>query len=211
MIKTSLIFLSGGQGKRFGSSTPKQYLPLNGIPLVHYSLKTLTSLPQIAEIVVVCHPSYRKIFEEYEVFFAIPGKRRQDSVFSGLQHVSYPWVLIHDGARPFVYPDEISDLVTTAEKIGAAALASPIPYTIKQRHPVRTLDRDNLAITHTPQCIKTELLKEGLSLAKEKELTLVDDIQAAEILGEPSQLIFNKHPQIKISYPEDLTIAQALL
>nr|CRI42697.1 2-C-methyl-D-erythritol 4-phosphate cytidylyltransferase [Chlamydia pneumoniae] len=211
MIKSSLILLSGGQGTRFGSKIPKQYLPLNGTPLVLHSLKILSSLPQIAEVIVVCDPSYQETFQEYPVSFAIPGERRQDSVFSGLQQVSYPWVIIHDGARPFIYPDEIHDLLETAEKIGAAALASPIPYTIKQRNPVRTLDRDNLAIIHTPQCIKTEILREGLALAKEKQLTLVDDIEAAEIIGKPSQLVFNKHPQIKISYPEDLTIAQALL
>ncbi|WP_100934555.1 2-C-methyl-D-erythritol 4-phosphate cytidylyltransferase [Candidatus Chlamydia corallus] len=211
MIKSSLILLSGGQGRRFGSDIPKQYLPLHGLPLVLHSLKTLSSLPQIAEIIVVCAPSHQEIFKEYQVSFALPGERRQDSVFSGLQQVSYSWVLIHDGARPFVYPDEIFDLVATAEKIGAAALASPIPYTIKQRNPVRTLDRNNLAVIHTPQCIKTEILREGLSLAEKKRLTLVDDIEAAEILGKPPQLVFNKHPQIKISYPEDLTIAQALL
>ncbi|ANH78379.1 2-C-methyl-D-erythritol 4-phosphate cytidylyltransferase [Candidatus Chlamydia sanziniae] len=209
--KHSLILLSGGQGRRFGSSTPKQYLPFYNKPLILHSLATFSTLSEIAEIIVVCAPMYREIFGNYTVTFAEPGERRQDSVFSGLHQVSHPWVLVHDGVRPFVYPDEITELILAAKHSGAATLASPLPYTIKQRSPVRTLDRDALAIIHTPQCIKTEILSEGLLLAMKKNLTLPDDTGAAELLGYTPQLVFNKHPQLKISYPEDLTIAHALL
>ncbi|BAE81617.1 2-C-methyl-D-erythritol 4-phosphate cytidylyltransferase [Chlamydia felis Fe/C-56] len=209
--KCSLILLSGGKGERFGANQPKQYLPFQGQPLILHALNSALLIPEINEIIVVCDASYEHIFEGYSVKFAPAGMRRQDSVFSGLHHVTNPWVLVHDGVRPFIYPDEVSELIVIAQQTGAATLVSNVPYTIKQRNPVKTLDRDSLSIVHTPQCIKTEILLEGLELADREQITLVDDTQAAELLGIPVSLVSNKHPQIKITYPEDLTIAHALL
>lgn len=116
----------------------------------------------------------------------------------------------HDGARPFVYLEEISKLLEACLHNDSVALASSLPYAIKQRSPVKTLDREALALVHTPQCVKTDVLKQGLLLAQQRNLTLVDDTEAAEILSVPTKLIFATHPQIKISYPEDLTIASSL-
>lgn len=209
--KCSLILLSGGKGERFGANQPKQYLPFQGEPLILHALKTALHIPEITEVIVVCDVSYRHIFEGFPVKFAESGKRRQDSVFSGLQHVSNPWVLIHDGVRPFIYPDEVTELIAVAQQTGAATLVSNVPYTIKQRHPVKTLDRDALSIVHTPQCVKTEILSAGLEFASREGITLVDDTQAAELLDIPVSLVSSKHPQIKITYPEDLTIAHASL
>ncbi|QVE48716.1 2-C-methyl-D-erythritol 4-phosphate cytidylyltransferase [Chlamydia crocodili] len=209
--KCSLILLSGGKGERFGANQPKQYLPFHGQPLILHALKTALHIPEITEIIIVCDASYHHIFEGYSVKFAQSGSRRQDSVFSGLQYVTNPWVLVHDGVRPFIYADEVSELIASALLTGAATLVSNVPYTIKQRHPVKTLDRDALSIVHTPQCIKTEILLAGLEFANKEGITLVDDTQAAELLNVPVSLVFNKHPQIKITYPEDLTIALALL
>ncbi|WP_348663704.1 2-C-methyl-D-erythritol 4-phosphate cytidylyltransferase [Chlamydia vaughanii] len=207
----SLILLSGGTGSRFGANQPKQYLPFQGEPLILHALKNSLKIPEITEIVVVCHETYEYIFDGYPVKFAHSGERRQDSVFSGLQKVTNPWVLVHDGARPFIYPDEVAELVAAAQQTGAATLVSTVPYTIKQRDPVKTIDRDSLSIVHTPQCLKTSILFEGLTLANKRNLTLSDDTQAAELLDISVSLVFNKHPQIKITYPEDLTIAHALL
>ncbi|SGA01062.1 2-C-methyl-D-erythritol 4-phosphate cytidylyltransferase [Chlamydia abortus] len=209
--KCSLILLSGGKGERFGANQPKQYLPFRGEPLILHALNMALRIPEISEIIVVCDVNYESIFEGYPVKFARPGTRRQDSVFSGLQQVANPWVLVHDGVRPFIYPDEVTELVSAAYQTGAATLVSNVPYTIKQRDPVKTLDRDALSIVHTPQCIKTQILLEGLERANQERITLVDDTQAAELLNLPVALVFNKHPQIKVTYPEDLTLAHALL
>ncbi|AHK63810.1 2-C-methyl-D-erythritol 4-phosphate cytidylyltransferase [Chlamydia avium] len=207
----SLVLLSGGKGKRFKSFLPKQYLPLHGKPLVLHALDAALRIKEISEIIVVSHPDYYEIFSSYPIKLAPAGIQRQDSVLSGLKKVSHPWVLIHDGVRPFLYSDDIFQLLEAVQKTGAAALASDIPYTIKQRDPVQTINRDHLAMIHTPQCLKTSLLLEGLSFANKHNLTLSDDTQAAEILGIPTSLVFTSHPQIKITYPEDLTIAHALL
>lgn len=207
----SLVLLSGGKGTRFKASQPKQYQLLQGKPLVLHALNSALHIKEIKEIIVVSHPDYYTVFSSYPVQLAPAGERRQDSVLSGLRKVSFPWVCIHDGVRPFLYPDDLSQLLKTAQKTGAAALASEIPYTIKQRDPVKTINRDHLAIVHTPQCLKTTILSEGLALARQRNLTLNDDTQAAELLGVPVSLVFTSRPQIKVTYPEDLTLAQALL
>ena len=91
-----------------GADMPKQYLPLLGTPIALYSLKKFAEMEEVGEIVVVCDPSYRDVFEECEVskpvVFALPGKERQDSVFNGLSAVREGAALaaIHDSARPLV-------------------------------------------------------------------------------------------------------------
>lgn len=211
--KCSLILLSGGKGKRFGGPCPKQYVPFaNQEPLILHPLKTCLEFPAIHEIIVVCDPSFQHIFRNYgHLLFAQPGERRQDSVLSGLQHVSNPWVLIHDGARPFIYHDEMEEIIQAAQDTGAATLASSIPYALKQRSPLQTMNRDQFLITHTPQCLKTSLLTQGLHLALSLGHTLFDDVEAAELLNNPVSFILNKHPQLKINHYEDLLFAKALL
>ncbi|KAG6778389.1 hypothetical protein POTOM_018249 [Populus tomentosa] len=87
----SVILLAGGQGKRMGANMPKQYLPLLGQPIALYSLYTFSEMDEVKEIIVVCDPSYKDIFEDsqeqinVDLKFALPGKERQDSVYSGLQ------------------------------------------------------------------------------------------------------------------------------
>lgn len=210
-LSCSLVLLGGGRGERFNSPQPKQYTPLCGEPLILHALHSYQSLPFIQEIVVVCEEHYQELFHSYPVKFASPGALRQDSVFSGLQQVSSPWVCVHDGVRPFVYADEVFEVCSAALKTGAAALATSATYTIKSRTPVRTLDRDAVAVIHTPQCINTEILKEGLLLANMMDFTLSDDSEAAELLGIEPTLVFSNRVQMKITYPEDLLFAEALL
>ena len=210
-LSCSLVLLGGGKGERFQSFQPKQYAHLDGEPLILHALHAYQRLPFIQEIVIVCEEQYQELFLPYPVKFASPGALRQDSVFSGLQQVSSPWVCVHDGVRPFVYSDEVTEVCFAALKTGAAALATPATYTIKSRTPVRTLDRDAIAVIHTPQCIDTEILREGLLLAKIMDFTLSDDTEAAELLGIEPTLIFSNRTQIKVTYPEDLLFAEALL
>src|ERR1700761_6498505 len=99
----SVVFLAGGRGLRMNQAVPKQYLLLQNKPLALYSFEIFASLPEVQEIIVVCEPEYQTIFRSYAeakgllVQFALPGVRRQDSVFNGIQYVKgSPLVCIHD-------------------------------------------------------------------------------------------------------------------
>ena len=100
----SVVLLAGGVGKRMKADMPKQYLPLLGTPIALHSLKKFAEMEEVGEIVVVCDPSYRDIFEgcpvSKPVKFALPGKERQDSVFNGLSEVREGAALAAITTRP---------------------------------------------------------------------------------------------------------------
>src|SRR3990172_7494754 len=107
-MKLSVILLAGGTGTRMGGVLPKQFLPLNGKPIARHSFDTFASLDEVVEIVVVCEERYRSHFhsekKSYDLRFAEPGERRQDSVYNGFRTTSADadLICIHDSARPFV-------------------------------------------------------------------------------------------------------------
>jgi 2-C-methyl-D-erythritol 4-phosphate cytidylyltransferase len=107
----ALVLLAGGVGKRMGAPIPKQYIPLRGQPIATFSLETMARMEEFGEVVVVCNPDYREVFEaancRLPITFALPGDERQDSVFNGLQAVSdkATLVAIYDSARPLVTPE----------------------------------------------------------------------------------------------------------
>uniref|UniRef100_A0A7I4AU90 2-C-methyl-D-erythritol 4-phosphate cytidylyltransferase n=1 Tax=Physcomitrium patens TaxID=3218 RepID=A0A7I4AU90_PHYPA len=136
----SVILLAGGKGTRMGANMPKQYLPLLGRPIALHSFQTFAHMMEVLEIVVVCDPSYRDVFEEaakdvaVPVKFAMPGKERQDSVRSGLNEISNSakLVCVHDSARPLVLVKDIRKVLNDAAVHGAAVLGVPVKATIKE-------------------------------------------------------------------------------
>ncbi|PIA42136.1 hypothetical protein AQUCO_02100180v1 [Aquilegia coerulea] len=172
----SVVLLAGGQGKRMGASMPKQYLPLLGQPIALYSFYTFSRMMEVKEIIVVCDPSYKDIFEDarekidVDLKFALPGKERQDSVYNGFQAIDAKseLVCIHDSARPLVSTEDIEKVLNDGWLNGAAVLGVPSKATIKEANSdsfvVRTLDRKTLWEMQTPQIIKPELLRKGFEL-----------------------------------------------
>lgn len=217
----SLVLLAGGVGKRMGANMPKQYLPLLGTPIALYSLKKFAEMEEIGEIVVVCDPSYRDVFEDCKVDkpvkFALPGKERQDSVFNGLSEVREGAALaaIHDSARPLVSKDDTRRCFADAMEHGAAVLAVQSKATIKEANEdlsvARTLDRSKLWEMQTPQVIKPDLLKEGFKLVQEKGYEVTDDVSIVEFMGERVQITQGSYFNIKVTTPEDMFIAERLL
>ena len=144
----SVVLLAGGVGKRMKADMPKQYLPLLGTPIALYSLKKFAEMEEVGEIVVVCDPSYRDIFEgcpvSKPVKFALPGKERQDSVFNGLSEVREGAALaaIHDSARPLVDLADVRRCCADAMEHGAAVLAVRCKATVKEAN-------DDLSIAKT--------------------------------------------------------------
>ncbi|KAG6652333.1 hypothetical protein CIPAW_06G177000 [Carya illinoinensis] len=189
---------------------PKQYLPLLGQPIALYSLYTFSQLIQVKEIIVVCDPSYKDIFEGtkgklcVEVKFALPGKERQDSVYSGLQAVdsSSELVCIHDSARPLVSTGDIEKVLKDGWLNGAAVLGVPVKATIKEANSqsfvVRTLDRKTLWEMQTPQVIKPDLLKKGFELVNRGGLEVTDDVSIVEHLKHPVYITEGSYTNIKV-------------
>ncbi|CAI9769264.1 unnamed protein product [Fraxinus pennsylvanica] len=219
----SVVLLAGGKGKRMGASMPKQYLPLLGQPIALYSFYTFSKMPEVKEIVVVCDPSYQDIFEDakdsihVDLKFALPGKERQDSVYSGLQEVDLnsQLVCIHDSARPLVSAEDVAKVLKDGWLIGAAVLGVPAKATIKEANGesfvVKTLDRKTLWEMQTPQVIKPDLLKKGFELVNREGLEVTDDVSIVEHLKHPVYITEGSYTNIKVTTPDDLLLAERIL
>ncbi|KAH1056342.1 hypothetical protein J1N35_034407 [Gossypium stocksii] len=219
----SVILLAGGKGKRMGASMPKQYLPLLGQPIALYSFYTFSRMIEVKEIVVVCDPSYKDIFEEakdkinVDLKFTLPGKERQDSVYSGLQAVDLnsKLVCIHDSARPLVRSGDVEKVLKDGWLIGAAVLGVPVKATIKEAtsdsYVVKTLDRKTLWEMQTPQVIKPQLLRKGFELVHREGLEVTDDVSIVEHLKHPVYVTEGCYTNIKVTTPDDLLLAERIL
>lgn len=219
MNDVSVILLAGGIGTRMESETPKQYLLLNDRPVITYSLELFLSLPEVKEVVVVCHPDYRKNFspDHPRIKFALPGERRQDSVFHGLQVIDREssLVMIHDSSRPMVSEKIVHRVIEAAREHGAAAAGMPVKFTVKQmdghNFVTSTPDRSQLWEVQTPQAMMPELLVQGFEKANSLHLTVTDDVSLIELIGHPVKLVEGNYSNLKITTPEDLPVAETLL
>jgi len=211
------ILLAGGSGSRMQTDLPKQFLPLADKPIAHYALEVLQTLPEIDEIIIVCDPLYRSYFPHKHIRFALPGKRRQDSVWNGLQAIKQPsdLIFIHDAARPFIDIPLSRRVIHAAAETGAAAAAMPVKCTIKETDEsglvIQTPDRSKLWEVQTPQVLKKELLKKGFEHAIDNGITVTDDVSLAELIDHPVQLILGSYRNIKITTQEDMETAALLL
>lgn len=213
----SVILLAGGTGSRMGHSTPKQFLQLKDKPIARYSFDLFMDIPQVDEVVVVCAPEHQHEFPHtnplIKLTFALPGERRQDSVYNGLLavHPSATFVGVHDAARPLVSREIILKTFNAAQEHGAAVVGVPIKFTVKQtdasgfvRH---TPDRSTIWEIQTPQVIRKEWLEEGFKKAIAEKLTVTDDVSLVELIGHPVKTVEGCYTNIKITTPDDLVIA----
>lgn len=196
---------------------PKQLLPLGGKPVVVRSIEAFKKCPHVREIVVVTPKENRPVIEQFVsgVTFADPGDTRLQSVQNGVACVSAEAevIAVHDGARPFVNPANIAQALQAAYQKGAAVLAVSVKDTIKQGQAgvvTKTLDRASLWAAQTPQCYQSHLLRKALAkFGQEKDAT--DESQLVERLGVPVELVPSDYQNFKITTPEDLLFAEALV
>ena len=226
MVKAAAVVPAAGSGSRMGAQIPKQYLLLAGIPLLGHTLKVLEASPVIQDIVVVTGPGEEEYCWENIVkglgitkikAIVSGGKERQDSVYSGILALSPvpDLVVIHDGARPLLNPAGLLAVVEAAARYGAATLAVPAKDTVKLADEdelvARTLPRGRLWLTQTPQAFRRDLLLRAHRAAREANYLGTDDAGLVERLGFPVKLVRGSYRNIKVTTPEDLIIAQALL
>jgi 2-C-methyl-D-erythritol 4-phosphate cytidylyltransferase len=217
------IIVAAGSGNRFGSKLPKQFVSLCGKPLIFHTIEKFQICSSVDEIILVLAEQRIEYFVKISKdknFTKISkivsgGKTRAESVLKGLEAISEKAeiVAVHDGARPLVSVEEISEIIELAKEKGAVCLVAPIAETIKQVEKgeiTATIDRKTLRRALTPQAFKTEILKKAFSRAKLDE-NITDDSLLVELAGF-NVFTFEGNPKnIKITTPEDLELAEFYL
>ncbi len=230
-MKTEAIVLSGGKGKRMGGEIPKQYILLEGYPLIYYTLKAFEE-SFIDGVILVCaegEEDYcrneivdRYGFEKVKKI-TCGGAERYHSVMAGLKAAEAEYVFIHDGAR--IFPDEemLKRLYEDVVKYRACVAAVPVKDTIKTADDKGfvkdTPDRSRLWQIQTPQVFERGLITAAYEEMLEKEaalkaegINITDDAMAVEMFGNvPVRLTFGSYENIKITTPEDIRIAAGIL
>lgn len=227
------IILAAGSGKRMGTETPKQFLPLNGKPALFWTLKAFEESTADDVILVVSDSAAEEYVRNELVIkygfkkvrsFCLGGAERYDSVQRGLLSIEKEipekaeYVLIHDGARCLVTPDLIERTLKDAAEYGSGVAAMPVKDTIKKADrdgfALETLDRRVLFQMQTPQTFSYELVREAYQRFHEMDPkpAVTDDAEVVELLmGRKTFLSRGSYENLKLTTPEDLLIAEAIL
>jgi len=222
------IVVAAGRGTRLRSSISKPLVRLGSKPIILHSLQTLSKCPRIKAIVVVVNRANRQAIKRLisvSGLFKISGivdggQRRQDSVTNGLAVLpdACDYVLIHDAARPLIDMASLERLIKGVKKNGAAILGVPVKSTIKEVQGLcgsdvlkvgRTLDRKRLWEIQTPQAFRKNIIMKAYNSFG--MINVTDDSALVEKLGVEVSLIMGSYENIKITSPEDVRVAAALL
>jgi 2-C-methyl-D-erythritol 4-phosphate cytidylyltransferase / 2-C-methyl-D-erythritol 2,4-cyclodiphosphate synthase len=229
----SAIIAAGGRGVRIGGAVPKQLLTVAGRPILERSVAVFLAHPDVDEIIVALPsdlaadpPTYLKD-DRKRLRIVAGGERRQDSVSRAFRSVDAraEVVVIHDAARPFATPDLISRTIAAAVKSGAALAAVPAQDTVKRttgpteaghqvrhgdgRFVVETLARETIFLAQTPQAFRRDVLDRALAGA-DNALEATDEAALVERAGYRVAIVEGELTNIKMTTPEDLTIADAI-
>lgn len=215
---------AAGSGTRFGAELPKQYLQLNGRPLIYHTLSTLCLCPEISRVWVVLAPDdafwsgfdWSGLGNKLRVA-RVGGDTRAESVQAGLGAVASEaceadWVLVHDAARPCLSLDHLQRLMSVlhTDPVGGI-LALPVADTLKRADGEgriqATESREGLWQAQTPQMFRLGLLQKALAHSS----GLTDEAGAVEALGHRPRLIPGESTNLKVTYPSDLAIAGSIL
>ena len=221
----ALIPAAGG-GTRMGSDTPKQYAPLAGKALLQHAVDALCRHPRIEQVFVVLAPGDQRFAgcdwsacgDKLSALFC-GGETRAASVFNGLLAANdaidgIDWVLVHDAARPCLRTADINRLITAVgdSEVGGL-LAVPVADTLKRANAegeaVQTEAREHLWRAQTPQMFRYRVLIEALRRADIAAVT--DEASAVEQTGAKPKLVAGSAINIKVTYPEDLVLAELIL
>ncbi|HET7776892.1 MAG TPA: 2-C-methyl-D-erythritol 4-phosphate cytidylyltransferase [Azospira sp.] len=224
MVRHYAIVPAAGSGSRFGSDTPKQYLPLAGHPLIYHTLAALCRHGAIDRVWVVLSPAdtwwqrydWSGLGAKLETVFH-GGATRAESVVSGLRAAEMAaaeedWVLVHDAARPCLSDAMIDALVAelATDPVGGI-LAVPVADTLKradgEQRAAATVVREGLWQAQTPQMFRYGLLSQAL----ERHAEVTDEAGAIEALGLKPRLVKGDASNLKVTYPADLALAEAIL
>ena len=221
------VIPAAGSGMRMGSSIPKQYLSLAGRPVIEWVVEVLLAEPAIAGVTVAVaadDPYWKRYLPgswQKPVRIASGGETRAHTVLNALLTLeeeleTQDWVLVHDAARPCLHPRDLAKLLQSVgdDPVGGI-LATPVADTLKRvdedRLVTATPDRSDLWRAFTPQMFRYGLLKEALQAALAAGEPPSDEAGALERLRKPVQVVEGRSDNIKITRPDDIALAEAIL
>jgi 2-C-methyl-D-erythritol 4-phosphate cytidylyltransferase len=231
MTRIAAILPAAGLGTRMGAETPKQFLELNGTPIVILSLRRIASCPLVTELIVATRADQIQHLEEriakerlkQPVRVIKGGDSRQDSVAAALREVpnEVEIVLVHDAVRPFVTVDQITRVIEEARRCHAAILGIPAMDTVKEVKRASlpedvalvtgTIPRERLVMAQTPQVFVTKLLKEAFARAQSDGVNASDEAGLVERLGRDVHVVLGSERNMKITKPADMELARFYL
>lgn len=226
MEKVAAIIVAGGSGKRMGMAIKKQFINLEGKAVLAHTIEAFNNCEVIDEIIVVVGKEDKEQVKEkivsYYGYHKVTkiiegGKERQDSVYNGLMATSenIKYVMIHDGARPFVTREVLESALNHTKSKKATVVAVPVKDTIKvvdEKYQVQTTpNRSTLWSVQTPQSFEKDLLIKAYTYAKQKQLEVTDDSMLVEAYGHKVHVVEGDYNNIKITTPEDLIIGEAII
>jgi 2-C-methyl-D-erythritol 4-phosphate cytidylyltransferase len=223
-MKTAAIIPAAGIGTRMRSASPKQFLCLEGVPIILHTLSKFARCELVQKILVAVRGADRERLEELiqkepwsgKVQLVAGGTFRQDSVYNGLCALDPDTevVAVHDAVRPFVEVEMISAVIREAAVRGAAILAIPAVDTVKQVEKnlvTATLPREKIVLVQTPQAFRYSLLKEAYEQARQDNYFGTDESSLVERLGQEVVVVRGSERNIKITKPSDLPLAELLM
>ncbi|MDP7527509.1 MAG: 2-C-methyl-D-erythritol 4-phosphate cytidylyltransferase [Candidatus Marinimicrobia bacterium] len=211
------ILLAAGIGQRMGEDIPKQFLRLNGKPIIIYSLEVLSKYELINNIYITYNEKYKDLYTSMIHDYNFPkcilvqgGETRHDSVFIALQYVNSNRVLLHEAARPFINSDQITQLIN--EKESAVVPTIPIPFTVSsgQGYMTGELDRSQLNNIQLPQAFNVNDLRDAHEKAKAENYIATEDGIIMHRAGFKVKFVPGYENNIKITTPLDLAIAEII-
>jgi len=231
MTRISAILPAAGMGTRMGGETPKQFLELEGAPILLHTLRRLASCELITEIILATRADEiakledRCRKEKFQQSFRVVkgGATRQESVAAALEQVSddTELVAVHDAVRPFVTREQITRVIEEARKCGAAILGIPAMDTVKEVKRASlpedvalitgTIPRERVVLAQTPQVFRTKLLKEAFARAIADQVNASDEAGLVERLGYDVHVLHGSERNIKITKPADMDLARFYL
>lgn len=219
------IIAAAGRGARMGHSMNKVFIPLGGRPLLCYTIQVFEECAAIDEVILVvgeddaqraqslvADGAYRKVRH-----IVIGGAERQNSIANALKKLApqTQWIVVHDGARPFVDVRLVARTVAEGKKWGAAGVAVPVKDTIKVADEdgfvAHTPERKNLWAMQTPQVFSRKIMEKAYRYGEETGIAVTDDAALVEATGVKVKLLKGDYTNIKITTPEDLLFAEVIL
>jgi 2-C-methyl-D-erythritol 4-phosphate cytidylyltransferase len=228
MNRIAAILPAAGLGTRMGAETPKQFLELEGVPIVILSLRRIASCDLVTDIIVATRADEvvklegRIRAEKFKQTVRVVkgGDSRQDSVARALEQIpnNTEIVLVHDAVRPFVTREQISRVIEEARNCKAAILGIPAMDTVKEVKRASlpedvalitaTIPRERIVLAQTPQAFSTTLLKEAFARAQADGVNASDEAGLVERLGHNVHVVLGSDRNMKITKPADMDLAR---